>query len=153
MAEQFTGDFHVVGTRDGSEAITAEFNVYQGAAATIAAGDLVIVDGSHAGYVLYAPDGASSDNIWVGMAVSASTEGVSTNGTVQVMYSPAGLIVRGKATTPGHFTVAIINTAVTLDVAAGVQTVDEDDTTKGVLRIVRYDVTNSTIDVDVPFQL
>lgn len=153
MAEQFTGDFHVVGTRDGSEPITAEFNVYQGAAATVAAGDLVAVDGSQAGYIIKAADGYSSDNTWVGMAVSASTEGVSTNGTVQVMYSPAGLIVRGVPTTPGSLAVTILNTAVTLDVTVDVQTVDETDTTKGVLRVVRYDSTNSTIDVDVPFQL
>jgi len=153
MAEQFTGDFIVIGTRDGSQSVTAEFDVYKGAASTIVAGDIVSVNGGQAGYVLLGADALSSDDTWIGMAVSTSTETVAANGTVQVMYSPAGLILRGTPTTPGNLAQAIIGTKVTLDVNAGVQTVDENDTTKGVMTVIAYDATNETIDVAVPFQL
>jgi hypothetical protein len=151
MAEQFTGDFHGVGTRDGGQAVTQEYSVESGAAASISAGDLVIV--GNAGYVATAADGASSDDVWVGMALTDSTDTAAADGVVQVMYAPDGLVVRGIPTTPGNLAATILNTFVTLDVAAGVQTVDENDTTKGVLNVVRYDTTNGTIDVSVPFQL
>ena len=151
MAEQFTGDFHGIGTRDGSQPVTDTYSVEAGAVSTIASGDLVVV--GNAGYVAKAADAASTDNTWVGMAVSASTETVAADGEVVVAFSPDGLLVRGLPTTPGNLAAAIINTSVTLDVAAGVQTVDENDTTKGVLTVVAYDTTNGTIDVSVPFQL
>ena len=153
MAEQFTGDFHVVGTRDGSVAVTAEFDVILGAASTISAGQLVTVDGGNAGYALLAANGASTDETWIGIAVADSTETVAADGVVQVMYAPSGLIVRGAPHTPGNLAQAIIDTSVILSVAAGVQTIDENDVTKGVLTIVRYDTTLETIDVSVPFQL
>lgn len=152
-ATQYSGDFRIVGTLDGNEPTTASFDVKSGAAASIEAGDLVIVDGGNAGYVKKAADGASSTAEWIGMATGASTDTASADGTVQVAFSGAGLIVRGQATTPGNFAQAIKRTRVTLDVSGGVQKVDENDTSNGVLRIWAYSVTDSTIDVVVPCHL
>ncbi len=151
MAEQFTGDFHVVGTVDGSAPLNREFDVEAGAASTIAAGDLVTV--GNAGYVAKAADGAASTVVWYGLALNASTDTAGADGVVTVAYSPSGLIVRGAPTTPGNLAQAIKYTKVTLDVAAGVQTVDENDTSNGILSVYAYDATTGaeTIDVVVPY--
>lgn len=153
-ATQFTEDFKIVGTLDGSEPTTRVFDVdASGSGATISKGDLVILD-STAGYVKKAPDGAANTSQWVGIATSDSDETGSVDGTVAVAFSTAGLVVRGAPTTPGNLALALKLTRVTLDVSGGgVQTVDENDTTNGVLRVLTYDTTNSTIDVVVPCHL
>ena len=153
MAEQFTGDFRTVGTMDGSQPVTRTFDVKSGAAASIAVGDLVVVDGGNAGYVAGAGNGAASTSTWIGRAVSTSTDTASADGVVDVEFSPAGLIVRGTPTTPGNLAQAIKGTKVTLDVSGGTQTVDENDTTNGILTVLAYDDTSGeeTIDVVVPF--
>ncbi len=152
-ATQFNGDFRQIGTLDGREPVVMEFDVKAGAATSIEDGDLVIVDGSNAGYVKKAADGAASTAEWIGLAVKDSTDTASADGVVKVALSPVGLIVRGLATTPGNFAQAIKNTRVTLDVSTGVQKVDENDTVNGVLRVLDYNTTDSTIDVVVPCHL
>ncbi len=154
-ATQYTGDFRVVGTVGGDSPVTRVFDVVAGAAASIAIGDLVIVDGSNPGYVAKAGDGASSTSSWVGMAVSNSTDTALADGTVEIMFHPSGLVVRGTPDTPGNLAQAIIDTQVTLEMAAADQEIDENDTSNGVLTIVTYDSTsgNETIDVVVPFNL
>ena len=151
-AVQFTGDFRTVGVVGGGQPEVAEFDVVLGVLTSIEDGDLVIVDGSNAGYVKKAADAASNTARWIGRARKDSTDTVAAAGTVEVEYHPNGLIVRGNATTVGSFAQSIIDTRVTLDVAAGVQTVDENDTTNGALTIIRYaTVQASDIDVIVPF--
>lgn len=152
-ATQFTGDFDAIGSLCGEEVVSRQFDVKSGAAASIDVGDLVIVDGGNAGYVKKAADGAANSAEWIGRAVTTSTDTASADGVVTVEFAPSGLVVRGLATTPGNFAQAIKNTRVTLDVSGGVQKVDENDTTNGVLRILAYDTTNSTIDVVVPCHL
>lgn len=155
MAEQFTGDFITIGTLDGSEPVVKEFDVVSGAAASIAVGDLVTIDDGNAGYVKKAADGASSALQWIGRCVKNSTDTTTAAGVVEVEFSPAGLIVRGAPTTASNLAQAIIGTRVTLDVTASVQTVDENDITSGVLRVLDYDSTSGeeTIDVIVPCHL
>jgi len=155
MATQFTGDFDTVGTLDGSSPCTREFDVKSGAAASIEVGDLVTVDDGNAGYVKKAADGASNAREWVGRACKASTDTASADGVVEVEFAPSGLIVRGLVTTVGNLAQTIIGTRVTLDVASGVQKVDENDTTNGVLRVLSYVSTSGeeTIDVIVPCHL
>lgn len=152
MAEQFTGDFRTVGTMDGSQPVTRIFDVEAGSAGSIAVGDLVTA--GNAGYVAKGANGAANSVVWIGKAVSDSNETASANGTVEVEFSPAGLIVRGKPTTAGNLAQAIIGTKVTLDVSSGTQTVDENDTTNGILTVLDYDNSVSgeeTIDIVVPF--
>lgn len=152
-ATQFTGDFTAIGTLNGTEAVTKEFDVKSGAAISIQKGDLVIVDGSNAGYVKKAADGAANTARWIGIAESDSDDTASADGTVQVLFSPSGLLVRGLPTTAANLTQAIKLTLVTLDVASGVQKVDENDTTNGVLAVYAYNTTDGTIDVVVPCHL
>jgi hypothetical protein len=150
-AEQFTGDFNTIGGWGGAQPVVREFAVDAGGAgATIAVGDLVTVD-STAGYVEKAPAGAANTVNWVGRAVTNSTETASVDGVVEVEYCPGGLIVRGAPTTPGNLAQSIIGTQVTLDGTAP-QTIDENDTSNGVLTVLAYDDTSGaeTIDVVVP---
>ncbi|REK57578.1 MAG: hypothetical protein DWQ49_08915 [Bacteroidetes bacterium] len=149
MAEQFTGDFNTVGVWGGGQTSVRTFDVKSGAAASIAVGDLVVVDGSNAGYVAKAANGASSSSTWVGRAVTTSTDTASADGTVEVEYAPTGLIVRGTPTTVGNLAQAIKGTKVTLDVASGTQTVDENDTSSGILTVVGYDDTTGSESIDV----
>ena len=154
-ATQFTGDFTPIGTLNGTEAVTRTFRVdASGSGLTISKGDLVILD-TTAGYVKKAGDGAASTSRWVGLAVSDSDETGSVDGTVEVLFSPSGLIVRGQATTVGNLVDAIELTLVTLDVSGGVQKVDENDTSNGVLCVLDFDATSGaeTIDVVVPCHL
>jgi len=154
-ATQFTGDFTAIGTLNGTEATTRTFRVdASGSGLTISKGDLVILD-TTAGYVKKAGDAAASTSRWVGLAVSDSDETGTVDGTVEVLFSTGGLIVRGKPTTVGNLAAAIELTLVTLDVTAGVQTIDENDTSNGVMTILGYDATSGSeyIDVVVPCHL
>jgi hypothetical protein len=112
--------------------------VKSGTTATVKMGDLIVVDASNAGYVSKAPNGASSTLTWVGVALGASDETTSADGTVDVRVSKAGLVVELDATTPSNLAQALIGTKVTLDVSGGVQKVDENDTSNGILTILSY---------------
>lgn len=138
-------DFHVA---DGI-ADAHQYDVKSGAAASIKAGQFVIVDGGNAGYVKLAPDASDTDDTWVGLAATDSTDTATADGTVQV-YDDPDLHFEGKAKTPGNLAQAIKLTSVTLDVDSGVQTIDENDTTKGVLVIHDYD---NTTDGNVTFSI
>jgi hypothetical protein len=83
-----------------------------------------------------------------GLVVKASTETAGAAGTVSVLHSPAGLVLRGTPTTPANLAVAVLFDRVTIDVTGTTQTVDEDDA-NGVATIVGYNVANGTIDVVV----
>ena len=99
-------------------------------------------------YVVVATDGASSTSTWVGLAVSADTVTSSSDGIVYVIDGLDAEFV-GKPTTLANLTSSIINTKVTLDVSGDVQTVDEDDTSNGVLLITGYDVAAKEIYVKI----
>ena len=118
-------DFTYRGTLDGSEPQHKSFEVAAGAVGTIVAGDVVEIANGYA--ALGADGGMAAGNILTGLATSTSTDTVAADGAVDVMFSPAGLIVEGVVTTPGNLTVAFTYDKVTLDVAAGVQTMDEND--------------------------
>lgn len=119
-------DFVSCGPVDGMSAIQREFNVASGTTASIAIGDLVVVDNGFAAKV--ANGGCGAGNIFVGIAISASDETAGTAGTVQVMYHPSGLIVEGIATTPGNLVAGVLFDKVTVDVGVtGDQTIDEND--------------------------
>lgn len=153
-AVQYTQDFKTVGTLSGHEPVSKQFDVKSGALTSISAGDLVIVDGSNAGYVKKAADGASSSAAWIGRAKTDSTDTVGADGVVTVEFDSVGLVVRGLPTTASNLAQAIKLTRVTLDVSGGgVQTVDENDTSSGVLRVLTYDTNAGTIDVVVPCHL
>lgn len=146
-------DFRFRGTLSGEDAISEVKDVKAGTAASIDEGDLVIPDNSNAGYVRKVADGEVITQAYrVYYAISASTETAGADGTVKVMYAP-GMILEGKATTPGNLAQAVIDTKVTVDVSTAI-TIDENDTTNGFLRIKRpeggaskFDTTNGIIEV------
>lgn len=107
----------------------------------IAAGEVVIQSNQ---YVIVAPDATDSDDVWVGVAASKDTVTASADGVVFVYDDPNTTFV-GHPTTPANLATSIIGTQVTLDVAAGVQTVDENDTTKGVMKIKGYDAARNEV--------
>ena len=130
-------DFISRGTVNG-ETITGKIkDVKAGAVGSIAKGDLVIPDDGNAGYVRKIADGevvAAAYRVY--LAISDSSDTVAADGTVELEYAP-GMILEGTATTKANLVQAVIDTKVTVDVAAGVITVDENDTTNGFLRIAR----------------
>ena len=142
-------DFRFIGTLTGDDAVSVVKDVKAGAAATIAPGDLVIPDDGNAGYVRKVADGeVSTAAIRVYYAVSTSTDTAGADGTVKLLYAP-NMVLQGTATTAANLVQAVIDTKVTVDVTAGVITIDENDTTNGFLRIKRpqggaanFDTTN-----------
>lgn len=111
----------------------------------IKAGEMVIQDSAgDERYVVGPVNGASNTSVWVGMAVSNDTVSASTDGVVYVVDALDAEFV-GKPTTPANLTAAIRNTKVTLDIASGIQTLDEDDTTNGVFLIRDFDTNRNEV--------
>ena len=147
-----SSNFRIRGTTDGSPVQYRKFDVKAGSAGSIPLGSLVIQDAGNAGYVKFAPDGTNSDSIWIGIASTTSTDTASADGVVEVAYSIAGLVVEGTATTPGNLAQALELTRVTLDVTSTTQTIDENDTTKGVMQILPdlWNATTGRLQVVIP---
>ena len=137
-------DFRPVDSSAGNS-IAHTYAVKAGAASTIKAGEMVIKDGSNAGYVSAAADGASNSSVWVGVAASTSTETATADGTVEVYDNPM-TVFRGKPTTAANLARAIVFTQVTLDVGSVYQTIDENDTSSGTFIITDYNTDEGTID-------
>jgi hypothetical protein len=130
-------------------------DVKSGTAASIVAGDMVRDDDGNAGYVKLGVNGDTSTlTPRAYLAVSTSTETAGANGSVYVVFCKS-MVLEGTATTAANLLQAVIDTKVTLDVSGGVQTIDENDTTTGFMRILRpatgaagFDTTNGR-NVDV----
>ena len=117
------------------------FPVKAGAAASIKAGYLVIVDGSNAGYAKAAPDGTVTTDLVLGVATSDSTDTASADGVVQIQSAPV-LLVRIKAKTPGSLAATMVLTnKYQLDVTTGNYTLDQGTTTNGIFTLLSYDNT------------
>ena len=101
---------------------TKTFAVDAGAVQSINLGDLVVVTAGLAAKVANA--GMASAGKY-GLAVSNSTDTVGADGTVDVMFTPVGLIVTGTAS--GIPTEANLFTPFKINVSSGVQTVDLSD--------------------------
>lgn len=115
--------------------------VKAGAAASIKAGYLVIVDGSNAGYCKAAPDGTVTTDLVLGVAVADSTDTASADGVVQIQSAPV-LLVRIKAKTPGSLASTLVLTnKYQLDVTNGNYTLDQGTTTNGIFTLLSYDNT------------
>lgn len=149
-------NFTYVGTIGGVSPETRTFDVASGAAASIASGDPVIIANGYAAAVANG-GGVNTGTELFGLAISTSTDTVAAAGTVTVLYSPAGLIVRGIATTPANLDTAALFDKVTIDVSGAVITVDENDTTNGAILIYAYPFTGQTTsgicDVVFPFKI
>ncbi len=147
-------DFKLIGTLNGESTTGVVKDVKAGAVASIAIGDLVIPDDGNDGYVRKVANGENSTTATrVYIATSNSSDTASADGTVELVTAP-GMILEGTATTKANLAQGVIDTKVTVDVAAGVITIDEDDTTNGFLRIRRpaggaanFDTTNGVIEV------
>jgi len=149
-------NFQYMGTVGGVSPESKTFNVAAGAAGSITAGNLFnIVNG-------YAVDVANGGGVSTGtklfaLATTTSTDTVGAAGTVEGVFCPSGLIVRGTATTPGNLSAATLFDKVTIDVSGDTQTVDENDVTNGAILIYNYPfsdyATTGIIDVVVPFQV
>lgn len=145
------GDFWVVDTGNGSSPLSKKYATKAGGTA-IKAGEWVIKGtGGDVEYVTIAANGDANTAVWVGVAAGASTETASVDGTVEV-FDSTDYTFRGKPTTAANLATALLLTQVTLDVASGAMTIDEDDTTNGTFLIVGLDPggstsTGATIDV------
>lgn len=115
------------------------------AGSAIKAGELCIqgVSGDEK-YAKVAVDASDTDDIWIGLAASNDTATASADGYIDIYDDPDAVLI-GKATTSANLTDAILNTKVTLDVASSVQTVDENDTTKGCLCVIDYDTSRGEV--------
>lgn len=121
-------NFEYKGTIDGSTPNSRVFDVASGTTASISIGDLVVVAD---GYAAKVANGGGTTGGRYGLARSASTETTTAAGSVQVDFSPVGLVLQGVATTPGNLATAFKFDKVTIDVSGATQTVDENDTTNG----------------------
>jgi hypothetical protein len=98
---------------------TKTFQVASGTTASIAIGDVVVVS---AGYAAKVANGGMASAGKYGLAVSASTETSSAAGTVDVQFTPVGLVVKGTlSTTPSQ---SNLYSGFKIAVSAGVQTID-----------------------------
>lgn len=133
----------VVNTLEGNAVPTFQVSVpvKAGAASSIKAGYLVIVDGSNAGYAKAAADGADTTSLVLGVAAEDSTETASVDGTVMIQTAPV-LLVRIKAKTPGSLTAALkLTNKYALDVTTGDYTLDQGTTSNGIFTLLSYDNT------------
>jgi len=134
------GDFRVVST-GGGEPVAHKYQA-KAAGTSIKAGEFVTQGtSSDVEYVIQGANGASSALVWVGVAATTSTETAAADGEVWV-YDDPEYIFAGKATTFANLSEASILTEVTLDRDSSspyTQTVDENDTSSGTLRIMGYD--------------
>ena len=134
----------VLGTPGGQQVNTplpVTVPVYQGAASTIKAGMLVYTDGAHAGYWKAAVDTATTTELINGaIAVSDSTETVSVEGTVEVIFAPV-MLISIKAKTPANLTAAMKGIAYILDVTGGSYTLDQGTATNGIFNLLDFDNT------------
>ena len=137
------GDFWVV-TPSGEAPKSSTYAVKSGSAASIKAGEVVIVD-SNAGYVKVAINGSSNTSVYIGIAATSSTDTATVDGVVDVFDDPL-CVFRGYATTSANLARAIVHTQVTLDITSSVQTIDENDTTNGTFRIMGFDTNEGTAD-------
>jgi len=149
-----TYDFVEVGVYGGPREVlpptVQKGAVAAGAAASITAGDICVYAN---GYWAKSADGGCAADGMYGLAINTSTDTVGADGVVSISCCPGGaLIVRGLVTTSGNLAQAILGDQVTLDVAAGVQTIDENDP-NGILAIMAYNTTTGTADVLLPYAL
>ncbi len=148
-------DFKSLGAHDGtlprstSGTSVKDSAVAAGAIGSITAGDICIYLN---GYWAKLADGEGNVAGRYGLAKSTSTDTAGADGLVKMDYHPSGLVVRGKPTTAGNLAQGILGDLVTVDVAANVITIDENDP-NGVLLIHDYDDTSGeeTIDVVLPY--
>jgi hypothetical protein len=114
-------------------------------------GDLVIVDGSNAGYVTTIADSAqaSSDNVLIGIAAGDSTQTASVDGEVVVTIPVGtGLYCKIGALTKGSLAASQLYLNRTIDVsAAGVATFDQGTATKGIAKLLGYNSTTGECEV------
>jgi len=125
---------------DGEVIPAVEMDVEAGGTTTIHQGELVIVDTGTAGYVLPMGNGGSTDDGILGVAMCDSSDTATADGTVLIARAPL-LKANMVATTPGNLAHTVKNTLCTYDVSSHSATVDENDNTKGFIRILSYDNT------------
>jgi len=146
-------NFEYKGVVGGAEPENRDFNVVAGTVGSIVDGDLVVIADGYA--VKVADGGAPAGNGLYGLARSISTETASVNGTVNVDFSPTGLIVQGIATTPANLATAVLFDKVSVDVSGTTQTIDEN--AAGALLLYKFIgddyTTTGLIQVVIPFNL
>ena len=141
-------NFQYHGTLGGVSPAAETFKVDSGTTSSIKLGDLFVVT---AGYAVALADGGMASAGKYALATSDSTETSSAAGVVDGQYCPSGLQVIGKATTPGNLTQALMFTDVSVDVSAGVITIDENSGS-GVLTMHSFDnTTDGHVVADVPW--
>lgn len=90
------------------------------ASGAVEEGDLVVCANGTCAKV--ADGGAASAGFY-----AVANESAADTETFTASFSPTGLIVEGTATTPGNLATTVVFDKVTIDVNAGVQTIDEND--------------------------
>ena len=114
--------------------------VFAGTATSIKAGDLVIKDAGHAGYVSVAATGCDSTSVILGVASRDSTDTVAANGTVDV-WAGKVLVLRVKAAVPANLAASLLFDKYCLNVSGSDFTLDESNNTNGIMRLISYDNT------------
>jgi hypothetical protein len=110
---------------------------------------LVQNTGGDAEYAVLPSDGASTSQIWVGVVAQIVKAVTATVDGIYLVYDAAGNSFKGPVTTSSNLATSLLQTKVTLDVSSNDQTIDENDTTNGVLYIEEVDLNGNTVIVKV----
>ena len=133
---------------DGEDSGATKYLVKAGAATSVKTGDFVLQN--TAGDVHYAKaigtGNASTDDVVIGLAATNSTETVSVDGSVMV-YDDSDNKYIGLAEVKANLADAKLLTKVIIlsNATTGIQTLDEDDVTKGIARILDYNATSGEV--------
>jgi hypothetical protein len=124
--------------------------VKAGAVASIKAGEPVIQNTSgDAEYVKSPGADINTDDIFVGVAESTSTDTVAADGYVDVVLPSAGTVFKGLAKAKASLASTVLLTKVVIDYTAPNYTIDESDTTKGFCQIVDYNANSGEVEIVV----
>jgi len=110
---------------------------------------LVENTGGDAEYAILPSDGASTSQIWCGVVSQILKAVTATADGIYLVYDAGSTAFKGPVTTSGNLATSLLQTKVTLDVTANDQTIDENDTSSGVLYIEEVDLNGNTAVVKV----
>lgn len=123
------------------------FQVEAGSAATINAGEPVVLDmGGDTEYVTVSGTEVTDGDTFIGIAVSTSTDTTAADGKVYVAVPSAGTVYRGMAKTPANLATSQKLTRCVIDYTDPNYTIDTETTTNGIALVVDYDATAGWVD-------
>lgn len=146
-----TGDFSIKRTSTAPRVVRWQTDAGDTA---ILAGEPVKIKAAGSPYVIPLADGdltIGTDTAMVGIAKGNSTHTASADGVVDVYAIDPNTVYTAKATTAGNLADTLVGDRVTVDLAGGTYTIDEDatDNAANAFYIVGVDADAGTVDFTI----